>query len=130
MSRFTEPSYRPLAVLWLDDSVVRMVAVPADAVTGVLASTGAEFQDGFAVFPSDHLEDACAELDRSGVLWAVDRRLVPRSWAEVMLSGLSEDLRRPVYEALRPVLRERDSEAAAVLELAWQLFGGDSAARR
>jgi hypothetical protein len=128
MSRFAEPSDRPLAVLWVDGEEVRMVASPADAVTGILASTGAVFRDGFAVFGFEHLEQVCSELDRGGVLWAVDRRFAPRSWAEMLFLSLPEDLHPHIYHALKPVLEAADADHDAVLELAWRTVAGSAAA--
>lgn len=126
MSRFGQPSDRPLAVLWVDGSNVKMVASPPEAATGVLAVTGAVFSDGFAVFPNEHLSLACDELDRCGFLWAVDRRFTFRSWADFMFAGLNPSLHRRVYDSLVEVLRDSDPAARVVLELAWRTFGKQS----
>ncbi len=110
-----------LAVLWLDEREVRLVAVPFSAVTSVLTIADAVFRDGFVCFAPDRLDAVCDELDRLGFLWAVDRRFAARTWADHLFDGIDTHLHRPVHDALSAVLGTEDGDpiSRAVLQMAW-----------
>ena len=90
-----------IAAIWTDEHGLSVrCSDEAEATATFAALGGIRDLDGSTRFPIEVEEPVLAALDRLGFVWALGRRVVPRTWAERVFAEIPTDRHEPVFSAL------------------------------